>query len=98
MGILSVMAGCLLLAFAPNSKRVAAASLLVSAISLALSWRVLPEGIERAQLARREFQNLPVREGEIELMQILFPYSSVAFFAVLLAVLYLCRMREDGAG
>ena len=93
LGAFSIAAGCLILAFAPMARRAAAALLALEAISLALSWRVMPQGIALAQVARREAQGLPIRDGEIEFMQAVFPYMALASFAVLAGLLLLCRTR-----
>jgi hypothetical protein len=95
MGLVSVVAGAMLLAFLPKSRLAAAGSLALSALSLALSWPVLDETIARVQVARREAQGLPIREGEIESMQAMLPFVSVAMLAVGIVLLLLSRERPS---
>jgi hypothetical protein len=94
LGCLSAGAGLLLIAFAPAAKRFAAASIAGSTASLLLGWSALPEGIRQVTLARRAYQSRPVRDGEIEFLQIVTPYGAVALLVLLAALLYLCRARD----
>ncbi len=93
MGLLAVVAGAMLLSFTPGAKRLAAASLAVSALSLALSWPVMGEAIGRVQMARREAQGLPIREGEIEAMQAMLPLAAAGIIAIAIVLLLLCRQK-----
>jgi ABC-type phosphate transport system permease subunit len=93
--LVSVVAGAMLLAFQPMSRLVAAGSLALSVLSLAMSWPVLEEAIERVQVARREAQGLPIREGEIESMQAMLPFLSVGLLAVSIVLLLLSRQRSS---
>lgn len=95
MGAVSVVAGAMLLAFRPMARIAAAGSLALSALSLALSWPVLDEAIGRVQVARREAQGLPIREGEIESMQAMLPFLSVGMLAVCIVLLLLSRERPS---
>jgi hypothetical protein len=95
MGAISLIAGAMVLAFMPRSRLFAAGTLAVSALSLAVSWPVLGEAIERVQAARRAAQGLPLREGEIEAMQSLLPAVSVGMLAVCVIILLLCRERPS---
>ena len=45
--------------------------------STLLSWRLWPAWVEKYTLARRAYQGLPLRDGEVELMQRLIPGSMV---------------------
>ena len=93
MGLVAVVAGALLLAFNPGARLAASASLALAAISLAISWPVLREAIGRIQVARREAQGLPIREGEIEAMQAMLPVLSAGMLAICIVLLLLCRER-----
>jgi hypothetical protein len=93
MGIISLVAGAVLLAFLPRARLTAAASLGLSSLSLAISWPVLDEAIGRVQVARRDAQGLPIREGEVESMQALLPFASAGMLAIAIIVLLLCRER-----
>ncbi len=94
MGIISFVAGAMVLAFMPRARLAAAGSLALSALSLAVSWPVLGEAIAQVQVARREAQGLPLREGEIEAMQSLLPAVSAGILAVAIILLLLCRERQ----
>ncbi len=68
-------------------------------ISVLLSWHLWPQWIEKAQTARRQYQGLPVRPREIELMQAIVPTAFVVFLVatlVYLAIVYL-RVRKANA-
>lgn len=93
MGLVSVIAGAMLLAFLPKSRIAATGSLALSALSLAISWPVLDQAIGRVQVARREAQGLPIREGEIESMQAMLPFLSAGMLAVFVVLLLLSRER-----
>ncbi len=94
MGIVSVIAGAMLLAFRPMARRAAAGSLALSALSLAVSWPVLDEALARIQVARREAQGLPIRDGEIESIQAMLPIFSGAMLAVCIVLLLLSREQS----
>lgn len=93
MGALYVAAGALVLRFAPRARLATLATLAVSALSLALSWRLLPDAIARVQAARRELQGLPLREGEVEAMQAMLPWLAVGGLVLILLLLWLSRER-----
>jgi hypothetical protein len=95
IGGLSACAGLMLLAFAPAAKRVALASIAASAASLLLSWSVLPDGIKQATLARRTYQRRPITEGEIDFLQASMSYVAVAGLVLMLALIYLCRTKDE---
>lgn len=95
MGAVSVVAGAMLLAFRPMSRLAAAGSLALSALSLAISWPVLDAAIARVQIARREAQGLPVREGEVEAIQAMLPFLSAGLLAVCVLLLLLSRERSS---
>ena len=94
MVIISFVAGAMVLAFTPKARLAAAGSLALSALSLAASWPVLGEAIAQVQVARREAQGLPLREGEIEAVQSLLPAVSAGILAVAIILLLLCRERQ----
>ena len=93
MGVISLIAGAMVLAFLPKARLAAAGSLVLSAISLAASWPVLSQAIASVQVARREAQGLPLREGEIEFMQAALPAFSAGMLVVGVMFLLLCRER-----
>jgi hypothetical protein len=95
MGAVSVVAGAMLLAFRPMSRIAAAGSLALSSLSLAISWPVLDEAIGRVQVARRQAQGIPIREGEIESIQAMLPFLSAGMFAVGIVLLLLSREQPS---
>jgi hypothetical protein len=95
MGAISFIAGAMVLAFMPRARLAAAGSLILSAISLVISLPVLSEAIARVQVARREAQGLPLREGEIEFMQAVLPAFSAGMLVLGIAFLLLCRERPS---
>ncbi len=65
-------------------------------ISVLVSWHLWPDFIEKSQIARRQYQGIPIRPGEIETMQALAPTALVFFpiaILVYLAIVYL-RVRK----
>jgi hypothetical protein len=95
MGAVSVVAGAMLLAFRPMSRIAAAGSLALSSLSLAISWPVLDEAIGRVQVARRQAEGIPIREGEIESIQAMLPFLSAGMFAVGIVLLLLSREQPS---
>ena len=77
MGAVSLVAGAMLLAFRPMSRIAAAGSLALSSLSLAISWPVLDEAIGRVQVARRQAQGIPIREGEIESIPVSYTHLTL---------------------
>ncbi|MBA3446190.1 MAG: hypothetical protein H0T56_01020 [Pseudaminobacter sp.] len=73
----------------------AAGSLVLSAISLVISLPAFSEAIARVQIARREAQGLPLREGEIEFMQTALPAFSAGMLVLGIAFVLLCRERPS---
>lgn len=61
-----------------------------------VSWPVYPEAIKRMVEARRAVQGLPVREGEIEMMQAFFPAFSLGLLVVIAVALLFCRSKRNG--
>lgn len=92
MGALHVLAGGMILRFAPRARAVALATITLATASLALSWPVLPEAIARVQAARRAAEGIPLREGEIEAMQAILPWIGAG--TLLLVALLLLLSRE----
>ena len=94
MGAVSLVAGCMLLAFAHRAKLAVAGAIVLSTISLVVSWPVMNEAIGRVQVARRQMQGLPLREGEINAMQSMLPILSASVLAAALVLLWLSRERR----
>ena len=62
---------------------------LISLISALLSWELWGPVVEQMVITRREIQGLPVREGEIELMQSIMPQGSmIAIVVVIIAMVF----------
>jgi hypothetical protein len=94
MGALYVVAGGMILRFARGAKAATITALAVSAASLGLSWSVLPEAIARAQTARRAAQGMPIREGEIEMMQTMLPWIGVGGVVLVGVLVWMSWERE----
>ena len=61
----------------------------LNVISDSLSWKLWDPIIEQMVLKRKEVQGLPVREGELEMMQALMPEGLIAFaIACIIAMLF----------
>lgn len=96
MGALYIASGAMLLRLAPRARLAGLAALAASAVSLVMSLPVLPEGLARAQAARRAAQGLPMREGEIESLQAMLPWA-LGLMGLLLVLLYFASERPAGA-
>ncbi len=71
------------------------------AISALLSWRLWPQWAARYVEARRAFQGVPVRDGEVELMQAVAPLVSlgapIIWLLAVFAVWLRLRRRPPGS-
>ena len=65
-------------------------------VSTAVSWRQFPEAVERYVIARRSLQGLPVREGEIEAMQIYVPSGMIVWSVLLFLAALFCYSTPIG--
>jgi hypothetical protein len=73
LGVSSILAGYWFLTLNIKGFYLAVSVAIVNIASDALSWGLWDPVVEKMVLARRELQGLPVRDGEIEFMQSLFP-------------------------
>lgn len=73
LGVSSILAGYWFLKLNIKGFYLAVSVAIVNIASNALSWNLWDPVVEKMVLARRELQGLPVRDGEIEFMQSLFP-------------------------
>jgi hypothetical protein len=73
LGASSILAGYWFLRLNIKGFYLAVSVAIVNIVSDALSWSLWDPVVEKMVLARRELQGLPVRDGEIEFMQSLFP-------------------------
>ncbi|NJA07567.1 hypothetical protein HC024_17795 [Methylococcaceae bacterium WWC4] len=85
LGGSSILAGYWFLRLNIKGFYLAVSVAIVNIASDALSWSLWDPIVEKMVIARREFQGLPVRDGEIEFMQSLFPESML--LAATLAVI-----------
>ncbi len=96
VGIAFLIAAVLLLRLTALGKWLSAIVLAGAAASVAISWDLYPEAIERMVQARRKLQGIPVREGEIEAMQAYLPtFALVTTSLMLLLVLFSYVQRDD---
>ncbi len=77
LGGASILAGYWFLKLNIKGFYLAISVAIVNIVSDALSWNLWDPVVEEMVLARRELQGLPVRDGEIEFMQSLFPESMI---------------------
>ncbi len=73
LGVSSILAGYWFLRLNIKGFYLAVSVAIVNIASVALSWSLWDPVVENMVLKRRELQGLPVRDGEIEFMQSLFP-------------------------
>jgi hypothetical protein len=92
-GFLYVTVGALVLRLHPLAP---AAVIGLNASQLAntiVSWRLWDEFASEMVLRRREYQGLPVREGEVELAQRLTPEGAIIIFLLEIAIVVAHRKR-----
>jgi len=93
LGLLSIFAGCLILKLRRAGQLL---GIFLSAVylgSTVMSWQLWDDLVVQQIYARRAVQRLPVRAGEVEFMQALFPEALVVL-AVLMIVLLLVPTRR----
>ena len=73
LGSISILAGYWFLKLNIRGFIAGISVTLISVISDALSWKLWDPVVEKMVLTRREVQGLPVRDGEVEMMQSLMP-------------------------
>lgn len=73
LGVSSILAGYWFLRLNIKGFYLAVSVAILNIASDALSWSLWDPVVEKMVLARRELQGVPVRDGEIEFMQSLFP-------------------------
>lgn len=92
LGISSILAGYWFLKLNIKGFYLAVSLAVINIISDALSWNLWDPVVEKMVVARRELQGIPIRDGEVEFMQALFPEGMilVTSFAVI-AMLFTYR-------
>ncbi|MGZ5054729.1 MAG: hypothetical protein ACXWAT_07280 [Methylobacter sp.] len=91
-GISSILAAYWFLKLNIKGLYLAVSLAVINIISDALSWNLWDPVVEKMVITRRELQGMPIRDGEVEFMQALFPEGVilVASFAVI-AMLFTYR-------
>jgi hypothetical protein len=99
-GILEILVGAAALRFWRSLLPLAFVTYGLAALSAILSWDLWPEWIAASVKARRAWQDLPVREGEIELLQAIMPALMIAVPVALIlwALLIHLRARREAWG
>ena len=77
LGVSSILAGYWFLRLNIKGFYLAVSVAMANIASDVLSWSLWDPVVEKMVLARRELQKIPVRDGEIELMQLLFPEGMI---------------------
>jgi hypothetical protein len=98
-GMLSILAGYWFLKLNIKGLFLGLSIVLVNMTSDALSWRLWDPVVEEMVLKRRETYGIPVREGEVEFMQSIFPewiliFASIALFAMLFTFKRFKKFKE----
>lgn len=96
LGLAAVAAGGLILKMTRAGQILGVLVCGVHIVSAVLSWSLWDGLVEKQVHARRAFQGGPVRPGEVEFMQALFPEALIAL-SVLLIVFLLFPTRRFGA-
>lgn len=95
-GILDLLAGALVLRLHPWAPAVVACRSALFVSSAALSWRLWDDYVLRYVNARRAYQGIPVRPGEVAFMQPLIPEGAI-ILAVLAVVIVFAYRRRFGS-
>ena len=77
LGVSSILAGYWFLRLNIKGFYLAVSVAMANIASDVLSWSLWDPVVEKMVLARRELQKIPVRDGEIEFMQLLFPEGMI---------------------
>ena len=93
LGLLSVLAGCLILKLQRAGQLLGIMLSLVYLASAILSWQLWDDVIARQVHARRAVQGLPVRAGEVEFIQSLFPEIVIGLCVVTILLLLVPTRR-----
>lgn len=93
LGLLSVVAGCLILKLRRAGQLLGILLGLVYLLSAVLSWHLWDDLVARQVHARRAVQGLPVRPGEVEFMQSLFPEIVIGLCVVTILLLLVPSRR-----
>ena len=93
LGFSSILAGYWYLKLNIKGFYLAVTVAIVSMVSDALSWNLWDSVVEKMVLARRELQGLPVRDGEMEFMQSLFPEGMLLATGLAVVAMFLTRKR-----
>lgn len=96
LGISSILAGYWFLKLNLKGFYLAVSVAVINIISDTLSWNLWDPVVEKMVFARRELQGIPIRDGEVEFMQALFPEGMIlmASFAVI-AMLFTYRRFKN---
>jgi hypothetical protein len=93
LGVGNVIAGYLLLKLRRTAMYLTLSLSTVYVVSAIMSWEMWDGTAETMVRARRAFQGIPVRPGEVEIMQFLLPEAIVAVAAAFLLAVIFVRKR-----
>ena len=92
-GVVYIYIGCLILKLKKSGFITGIGTLIIYIVSIVLSWKYWDDFVTRYVMQRRAFQNLPVRDGEIEMMKMVMPEGVIIFSIIILFVLLLVRKK-----
>ncbi|MCD6346199.1 MAG: hypothetical protein J7L96_02135 [Bacteroidales bacterium] len=96
LGISSIIAGYWFLKLNIKGLFLGVSVALINIASDSLSWKLWNPVVEKMVVARRELQGLPVRDGEVEFMQSLFPEGMlVAAVLAIIAMLFTYKRFKE---
>ncbi len=88
-GVVYIYIGYLLLKLKRSGFIAGIGTLIIYIVSIVLSWKYWDDYVTKYVIQKRAFQNLPVREGEIEMMKMIMPEGVIIFSIIILFVLLL---------
>jgi hypothetical protein len=92
-GLLALVVAALVLRLHASAPAAVAALSTATIVSVVLSWPLWDGYVERYVHARRSYQGLPVRSGEVDFMRRFMPFGVIAFAVAEAAVVLVYRGR-----
>lgn len=93
LGAASIFVGYLVLKLLRSALTLGISLILLQGISTLMSWDMWDPKVVEMVTARREYLGMPIRPGEIEIMQALVPEGFLVILVLMLGALVLIRKR-----
>lgn len=97
-GAISIFVGYLVLKLRRSALALGISLVVLQGISTLMSWDMWDTKVVEMVTARREYLGMPIRPGEIEIMQALVPEGFLVILVLMLVALFLIRKRLVHSG